>query len=98
MMVSPEIYIREVEGKSYLELIKERDKLLRFVRCFEKKEMAGGRSDSAWHGSPSPAVRYQVYLEYLSVLCNLMQKRYNDEYVWEDRTLKQDMEELDDGP
>lgn len=30
------------------------------------------------------------YLEYLGKLCELMQKKYNEEYVWGDRSLQED--------
>ena len=43
--------------------------------------------------SPSPDVRYQMHLEYLAELCRIMQEKYNEEYVWGSRTLKQDAED-----
>lgn len=88
MMISPETYIESMKGKNYPELIKERDRLVRYVRGFEKKERAGDRSGADWGICPSPAVRYQVYLDYLSRLCTLMAERYNQDYVWGDRQLK----------
>ena len=36
---------------------------------------------------PSPDVRYQMYLEYLSGLCLFMRNKYNEEYVWGDKKL-----------
>ena len=93
MMVSPGYYAEQWEKLSYLELIKERDRLIRFLRSFEKKEIAGDRSDPEWRYSPSPDVQYQVHFEYLAELCRIMQERYNSEYVWGDRTLKQDADE-----
>ena len=90
MMISPEGYIAQLKDSSYTELIKERDELIESIRKFEKAEMAFDRSDPAWGMCPSPDVQYQCNLEYLAELCSSMQEKYNHEYVWEDRTLKQD--------
>ncbi len=93
MMISPETYTAELEDKPYPDLIRERDRMIQYLHDFEKKETAGDRSDPEWGCSPSPEVRYQMYLEYLSALCDRMQERYNEEYVWGKRTLRQDAEE-----
>ena len=93
MMIAPEVYVGGLKKKSYLELIKARDRLIRELRRFEKAEMAGDRSDPEWQYCPSPEVRYQVYFEYLAALCKLMCDRYNEEYVCGQRTLRQDVEE-----
>ena len=93
MMVSPGVYMENQKNKSYMELIRERDELIGFMQKFEKDEMAGDRSDSSWKWRPSPQTRYQVYFDYLAALCGLMHEKYNEEYVWGDRTLKQDAEE-----
>ena len=52
---------------------------------------------TGWHkrlrrGCPLPAVQYQVYFDYLSVLCGVMRERYKREYVFGRRTLKEDAE------
>ena len=67
--------------------------LIRFIRKYEKKDVAGDRSGNEWSIHPQPDVRYQVYLEYLAELCKYMSKKYNKEYVWGDRTLKEDAEQ-----
>ena len=92
MMIPPKDYIASLKDKSYLELIKCRDKLIQYLRDYEEKEMAGDRSDPEWLCHPSPEVRYQMSFEYLAELCQLMHERYNEEYVWGERTLKQDAE------
>ena len=92
MMIPPESYIESLEDKPYLELIKTRDGLIRYLQDYERKEMAGDRSDPEWQYRPSPEVQYQVYFEYLAELCRLMHERYNEEYVWGERTLRQDAE------
>lgn len=97
MMISPEVFVGGLRKKSYPELIKARDRLIRDLRRFEKAEMAGDRSDPDWQYCPSPEVRYQVYFEYLAALCELMSERYNKEYVGGERTLKQDAEESHKG-
>ena len=89
-MVSPGYFTEKWEKLSYPELIRERDKLIRYIRKYEKKELAGDRSDPEWRYCPSPDVQYQVHFDYLAVLCGLMKAKYNSEYVWGDRTLKDD--------
>ena len=97
MMISPELYVEKLKDASYQRLIRERDRLIRFIRKFEKNEIAGDRSDPAWKFCPTPDVQYQVYLEYLAVLCGMMQEKYNRDYVWGEHTLKQDAEEKKNG-
>ena len=93
MMISTDVFVKQYEDEPYPDLIRERDRLIRDIRVFEEAEMAGDRSDPAWGVCPMPDVRYQMNLEYLAGLCKLMQERYNQEYVGEERTLKQDAEE-----
>ncbi len=90
MMISPEAYIDRFKGAEYLDLISERDRLIRFIKEYEEKDIAGDRSGKEWGIYPQPDVRYQVYLEYLSRLCMLMMEKYNEDYVWGGRTLQED--------
>ena len=83
MMISPELYLEEVKDATYEELIRERKRLVNFINTFEKREKAGDRSGEEWKTHPMPNVRYQLYLEYLSVLCSFMAKKYNQEYAWD---------------
>ncbi len=92
MMTSPFAYRKHCEKMPYLKLMRERDRLVSFLQQFEANELSGDRSDPEWQCCPGPEVRYQVYFEYLAVLCGVMQKRYNEEYVFGDRTLQQDAE------
>lgn len=92
MMIDPEDYKTGLQRKSYLELMKKRERLLSFMHQFEVNEIAGDRSDSEWRFRPSPEVRYQVYFGYLAELCKEMRERYNQDYVWGRHTLKQDVE------
>lgn len=93
MMISPEVYMEQLKDAPYAKLIQERDQLIENIRKFEKAELAGDRSDPEWKYSPSPEVRYQMHLEYLSALCRFMHDKYNQEYVWGGRRLKQDADD-----
>ena len=87
MMVSPGVYIEELKDADYNTLIEERDQLIKAVVEFEQKEKAGDRSGEEWMIIPSPDVQYQMNLEYLAVLCKLMQEKYREDFVWEDKRL-----------
>lgn len=76
MMVSPETFIENLKGKSYNELLEEREKLLNDIYSFEKKQ----NKFKEIFISPSPEVRYQVNLQYLGKLCELIAIKYNKEY------------------
>lgn len=90
MMISPSSYIDRFKDVEYLDLIKERNHLMKFIIEYEEKDIAGDRSGEEWGIHPQPDVRYQIYLEYLGELCALMSERYNQDYVWGDRTLRED--------
>ena len=90
MMISPSSYIDRFKEVEYLDLIKERGYLMKFIIEFEEKDIAGDRSGEEWGIYPQPDVQYQIYLKYLGELCDLMSERYNQDYVWGDRTLRQD--------
>ena len=92
-MISPSSYVNRLKDKLYPDLIKERDRLIRLMQQYEQAEMAGDRSDPAWMEFPQPSTQYQMHFEYLAALCQMMQEKYNEEYVWGKRTLKQDKEE-----
>ncbi len=86
MMVSPDSFIEfGCRGKSYKELIKIRDQLMRSVRRFEN----GTISEKEKMRIPSPEVFYQMNLEYLSGLCKLIAEEYNRQFI-------QDEEEYDE--
>jgi hypothetical protein len=75
MMISPETYAHMLANKSYAELIKERDELIKSIRDFEKN----GADKEAYMICPSPDVIYQVNLEYLAELCRLIREKYREE-------------------
>lgn len=92
MTISVREYIGMMRHKSYQDLITERDHLVQLLRHFETKEKAGDRSGVEWILWPQPDVQYQLTFDYLAALCRLMHERYDQEYVREARTLKQDVE------
>lgn len=89
-MISPVSYIARFENADYSDLINERNRLIVYILDFEKKEIAGDRSGEDWQINPDPTVIYQCYLNYLAELCDLMKKKYNEEYVWGDKSLAAD--------
>ena len=48
MMRSPEAYIDSFRDAEYLDLIMERDRLMRFITEYEEKDIAGDRSGKEW--------------------------------------------------
>ncbi len=85
MMASPDSFIEfGCRDKSYKELIKIRDQLMRSVRRFEN----GRISEKEKMRIPSPDTVYQMNLEYLSSLCKLIAEEYNRQFI-------QDEEEYD---
>ena len=90
MMIGPASYIEHFQDAEYLGLIEERDRLLRFIKEYEEKEIAGDRSGDEWNVHPQPDVRYQMYLKYLGEMCRLMQEKYNHDYGWGERKLYDD--------
>ncbi len=87
MMISPEAYIDDLKNATYTELISERKRLIEYIVVYEKNEIAGNRTGKEWQICPTPEVKYQCYLEYLSLLCSYMKEKYNKEYVWGDKKL-----------
>lgn len=87
MMEDPGFYLAGFEKASYNEMIAERNRLMLYLLKFEKAEKEGDRSSGEWVICPSPDVRYQIYMEYLSGLLLMMRNKYNEEYVWGDKKL-----------
>ena len=80
MMTSPESYVSEFKDKTYNELLVERDRLIKSIKEFERN--IGKEDDTdCIIVSPSPEVVYQVELEYLGKLCELISNKYNLEFV-----------------
>lgn len=78
-MISPYSYIDEHVNDTFDELMKERDELVKEINDLEKLIFTDTeKKSSAWRMCPSPDVRYQVRLEYLSELCEYMSERHRD--------------------
>ena len=71
-MVSPDYFVEEYKDMTYEELLPVRDELIEDIREFEKN----GPGASGMH--PSPSTIYQVNLEYLGKLCELIADKYQD--------------------
>lgn len=80
MMISPENYIDMIKNNSYYNLLKERDCLIREIRRFEKDK---DKSSKELMMEPSPEVQYQMNLQYLAKLCQLISETYNRDSVCE---------------
>ncbi len=75
-MISPGAFVNEYKDMSYEELLPVRDELIEDIREFEKS--GGGPSNIC----PSPSTVYQVHLEYLGKLCELIADKFRDRQ-WE---------------
>ena len=64
MMISPVSYIKEQKNKSYKDLLKEKNTLLKEISDFENDKI----SEEEYNINPSPDVIYQCNLLYLSKL------------------------------
>ena len=71
-MISPETYVAQCEGMSYEELLSIRDELMQSIWRFEKNDESNNEYQ------PSPKTIYQVHLEYLGKLCELIADKYRD--------------------
>ncbi len=68
-MISPEMFIEEYENMSYEELLSVRDELIEGIRSLEK---------SGDNENYPENTRYQVELEYLGKLCELIAEKFRD--------------------
>lgn len=91
MMFSPEMYIEGWKEATYQELMEERDGLVQFLKDYEEKESAGNGLSEDWDKCPTPDVEYQMSLLYLSELSRLMCEKYNQDYIWGNHTLQEDL-------
>ena len=71
-MVSPDYFVEEYKDMTYEELLPVRDELIEDIREFEKKGPGVGGMQ------PSPNTMYQVRLEYLGKLCELIASKFQD--------------------
>ena len=87
MMRLPECYIRELYGKSYKELIKEKNRLIGEIKKFERDhDESGNRRKNVQEiveiiTDPAPEICYKMNLKYLGKLCELISETYNSEMM-----------------
>lgn len=79
MLTAPQSFVDELEDESYEKLIKERDKLIREIRYYEKHREQIMSSEEA-QICPSPDVIYQWNLDALGFLCIAISRKFNEEY------------------
>ena len=75
MMLSPESYVNTLKDNSYEELLKERDKLIRELRYFEKHREELTKEVEI---CPSPETEYYWGLHYLAELMKLIIEKYDE--------------------
>ena len=75
MMVDPVSFRKSLENATLKEIIKERDKLIREIRRFEK----GKTSLDEITMDPSPEVVYMMNNLYLAELCHLLYEKHQIE-------------------
>lgn len=78
MMISPEGYVNDLKNETYEKVLKERYKIIREIRYFEKHREEIMNSEEIYI-TPSPEVVYQWNLECLSLLCTLLIDKLNEE-------------------
>ena len=81
MMASPGMFVDSLKNEPFERLIAERNSLLHDIKDLEKIVFQEDKTDPEWDVHPGPDVRYQMDLEYLSVLCTFMQEKFNLEVV-----------------
>ncbi len=97
MMMDPEEYGRSIENRSYLDLIRLREKLMMAVHEFEQQEISGRRNSGDRNFCPAPETKYRMHLEYLGEICRVMNRKYNREYVHGYGSLREDSERMTTG-
>ena len=78
-MISSQSYVDDLEDESYETLIKERDKLIREIRHFEKLREKIMNSEEEYV-CPHPDVFYQWNLNALALLCMSISRKFNEKY------------------
>lgn len=73
-MIDPESLKESLRHASLTEIIKERDRLIREIRKYER----GKIPEEDFCMNPSPDVVYSCNLSYLSVICDLIQEKIRE--------------------
>ena len=74
-MIDPETFKESLRHESLTEIIKERDKIIREIRKYEK----GKIPEEEFYRDPGPDVVYYCNLSYLSEICDLIQEKMYEE-------------------
>ena len=82
MMISPEYYVEEHKNDTFDQLLQAKNELIEEIQRLETIVFDDQRTSDEWLIHPSPAVRYQMELEYLSEICKFIINKYNKEIVW----------------
>ena len=82
MMICPESYIEEHKNDTFEQLIEERNELIKEIKHLEGFIFGDIPIPDEEYYHPTPDVRYQMNLEYLSALCKFICEKYNKEVVW----------------
>ena len=84
MMMSPDAFALNLAGKSYQELRKVKDELVKEIRGFERERLGHADEGFALPGEtlvcPGPDVEYQMNLEYLAKVCEMLSEQFNREF------------------
>ena len=80
MMIGPGAYAYINRDKTYDELIEERDRLVSYMKKYERYLADKNDKDDSlnWNMNPDPSVVYQMDFEYLEELCRIMMRKYRD--------------------
>lgn len=84
MMLDPQSYIKSLDGVTFEDLIKIKNKLERTLHKYEKIILKGEENATEqelceyWYIHPDVTVRYQMELLYLSALAELISNKYNE--------------------
>ncbi len=84
MMISPETFVEEYAHAGYQELLKLKNDLVQHIVDFESDY---DMKDPGWNMDPSPDVHYQWNLAALSKVADMLQKAFNEEYEWGEKTI-----------
>ena len=74
MMINPKTFRAQYEDASLDKIIKERDKLIREIRKYEKSKIP----EEDYMMDPSPEVVYMMNNLYLAELCHLLYEKHQD--------------------
>jgi hypothetical protein len=79
-MMAPEVFIDELDGMTYQQMMATREGLVRELRRLEGEFSSSdaGAGTAAGRSDPSPALVYRMDLIYLSELLQLMEVRVQE--------------------